>query len=1020
MKISPIVPFLLSAAVLAPPVRAQDDPFAAMRARAIGPAGMSGRVSDVEVALADRNVIYVGAATGGVSRSVDGGLTWTPVFDGKSTLSIGAVAVFQPNPDIVWVGTGEGNPRNSAGVGRGLFRSLDGGETWALMGLERSERIHRILTHPSDPDVVYVGVLGPAWSDGDERGVYRTLDGGETWERVLWQSARTGVADMVMDPENPQKLFAALWDFRREPDFLTSGGPGSGLFVTHDGGDHWRRITEEDGFPSGELGRIGVAIARSEPDVVYALVEASPSALLRSDDGGWTWRTLSDEEGINPRPFYYADLRVDPLNENRLYRLASGIQVTEDLGRTWRTVVPSGVVHGDVHELWIDPEDSRRMIIGNDGGIAFTYDRGAHWRFVENLTFAQFYHIDLDNEVPYNVYGGLQDNGSWYGPSTVWENKGILNAHWRRVGGGDGFTVMNDFSSPEHGYSMSQGGNLQRFNKVTGLQESIRPVHPDGETLRFNWNAGLTVDPFDSTTIYLGSQFLYRSADHGGSWDIISPDLTTDDPQKQRAYQSGGLTLDGSGAEMHTTIIAIGPSHLEDGVIWVGTDDGNVQLTRDGGATWANVRDRLGDLPEGIWIPDVQPSRHVAGRAYLVAEDHRRGDWTPRVYVTEDHGETWRSLATPDLDGFVHAIEEDPVNPDLLFLGTEFGLYVSMDRGNHWIKYTSGVPSVPIRDLKVHPRDGDLVLGTHGRGILVVDDIRPLRELAADPEIRSSTAHVFVPPPALRVNVAEGIGYRSTGHAMQQAEIRPVGALVSFWTAQEGEGRLEVTDRDGALIYSRSLSAGAGVNRVSWSLRPGGDTDPQRFPAMEALPGRYTVTVALGEAESSAELDVVQDPRSRVTAEDLRAKLGAMREMARVGQEASDARDRLEQALEGVDMVLRTLAAEHEELRDQGIALREALRQALQRLFTGPECRGLCRFDVVADAVRAPMRALGSAEGAPSGNEEIMMRQAVEAAREIEEVVGSLMAGDVARYRDALLAAGYTPFSGLGPPGGER
>ena len=410
------------------------DPFASMRAREIGPAGMSGRVADVEVALNDRNIIYVGASTGGLFKSDDGGITWNAVFDDQPALGIGAVAVFQPNPDIVWAGTGEGNPRNSAGVGRGLFKSIDGGHTWQAMGLERSERIHRILTHPTDPDIVYVGVLGPAWSDGQERGLYRTRDGGESWDRVLWQNERTGISEVVMDPRNPDKLFAGMWEFRREPWFLTSGGPGSGLFVTHDGGDSWRRFTEDDGMPSGELGRIGLAISPSNPDVVYALIEAGKSALVRSEDGGRSWDTVSDQPGVNPRPFYYSDLRIDPKNENRLYRLQSAVQVSEDQGRSWRTIVPSQIVHGDVHELWIDPDDPRRMILGEDGGIAFTYDRGDKWRFVENLGLAQFYHIAVDDAVPFNIYGGLQDNGSWWGPSTVWENKGILNAHWFRVG----------------------------------------------------------------------------------------------------------------------------------------------------------------------------------------------------------------------------------------------------------------------------------------------------------------------------------------------------------------------------------------------------------------------------------------------------------------------------------------------------------------------------------------------------------------------------------------------------------
>jgi photosystem II stability/assembly factor-like uncharacterized protein len=669
------------------------------------------------------------------------------------------------------------------------------------------------------------------------------------------------------------------------------------------------------------------------------------------------------------------------------------------------------LIHGDVHELWIDPDDSRRMIIGNDGGIAFTYDRGDHWRFVENLTFAQFYHVDLDNATPFNVYGGLQDSGSWYGPSTVWENKGILNAHWRRVGGGDGFTVMNDFSSPDHGYFMSQGGNLQRFNKATGHQESIRPASPDEETLRFNWNAGLTVDPFDSTSIYLGSQFLHRSPDNGGSWEIISPDLTTDDLTKQRGYESGGLTLDGSGAEMHTTIISVGPSHLEEGVFWVGTDDGNVQLTRDGGATWTNVRDRIGGLPEGIWVPDVQPSRHMAGRAYVVTEDHRRGDWTPYVFVTEDYGETWRSLASPEIDGFVHAIEEDPVNPDLLFLGTEFGLRMSLDRGTSWKTHTSGVPAVPIRDLEVHPRDGDLVLGTHGRGILIIDDIRPLRELAADPSLRERAVHVFGPPPALRVSIAEGIGYRSTGHAMQQGEVRAQGALLSFWASESGPARLEVTTDAGELVLTRDLSAEAGVNRVDWNLRPGGDADELRFPPqMMVLPGAYTVTVRRGDESANAELDVRGDPRSGVSTADLRAKLLALQEMTQLGKRASEARDELQKVLDGVDVVLGTLDEDAEELRAQGTRLRAATRTAMERLFTGPECGGLCRAETVVDPVPTALRALSSAEGAPSANERVMMEQAREAVRVIESEVGELMAGAVAGYRDALRSAGYTPF----------
>ena len=1004
---------VLATLVPAAPSGAQEaeGPFQAMRAREIGPAGMSGRVSDVEVVLSDRNVVYVGGSTGGLFRSDDGGLTWDPIFDDQPALGIGAIAVFQPNPDLVWVGTGEGNPRNSAGVGRGLFKSIDGGESWERVGFEASERIHRVLTHPSDPDVVYVGVMGPAWSDGQERGVYRTRDGGATWERVLWRNERTGVADMVMDPVNPDKIFAAMWEFRRDPWFFTSGGPGSGLFVTHDGGDSWTEIEPADGMPPGDLGRIGLAIAASDPDVVYALVEATRSALLRSDDGGRTWRTVSDEEGIAPRPFYYADLRVDPENENRLYSLHGAIQVSEDQGRTWRTVVPSAIIHGDVHDLWIDPDDSRTMIIAEDGGIAFTRDRGETWRFVENLALAQFYHIDVDDAVPFNVYGGLQDNGSWFGPSTVWENKGILNAHWTRVGGGDGFSVMPDRADPErYGYSMSQGGNLQHFDKRTGARRSIRPVHPDGVPLRFNWNAGLTWDPHEPGTVYLGSQFLHRTRDQGRSWTILSPDLTTNDPAKQRAYESGGLTTDASGAEMHTTIISIGPSHLEQGVIWVGTDDGNVQLTRDGGSTWTNVRANVPDLPEGIWIPDVQPSKHVAGRAYLVAEDHRRGDWTPRVWVTENYGQSWRSIASADIDGFVHAIEEDPVSPDLLFLGTEFGLRVSTDRGASWQTFEAGVPAVPIRDLIVHPRDGDLVLGTHGRALIVVDDIRPLREIADRPAIRSEVVHAFGPPSAHAVEIAEAIGYRSTGMAMQQGETRPYGALLSWSAASAGPARVEITNAADALVWSRDVASTAGINRVVWDLRPGGDADESMPRQLAVAPGAYTYSISKGGASSSAPLDVLGDPRDPITVAEHDATAEALREMQAIAGPVDDRRDVLERVAEGVEIVLETLPDDETTLREQGERLQQAVENVLQRHFTGPECQGGCGGDVTADLVRAPLGRIADERGGPSPHTRTMIEQARAAAQTITTEVDALMAADVAAYRTALQAAGYTPF----------
>ncbi|MBI4544997.1 MAG: hypothetical protein HY703_07380, partial [Gemmatimonadetes bacterium] len=812
------VALLLSFAPVAP---AQVDParLAALETRSIGPAAMSGRVASIDAVHSDPNIIYVGAATGGVWKTTNGGVTWRPIFDEQPTSSIGAVAVFQPNPNIVWVGTGEGNPRNSAGVGTGLYKSLDGGATWSFLGLGKSERIHRVVLHPTDPNVAYVGAMGPAWSEGEERGVYRTRDGGKTWEKVLYVNEKTGVADLVMDPRNPNKLFAAMWQYRRWPWFFESGGPGSGLYVTQDGGSTWTRLGSKDGLPEGELGRIGVAIARSNTDVVYALVEAKTSALLRSADGGRSWTTVNNERGIANRPFYYTDIRVDPQNENRVYNLFSRLNVSEDGGRTFHRLDTG--IHGDNHELWIHPGDGRLMINGNDGGVGISYDRGQSWRFVENLPLGQYYHINVDMQLPYNVYGGLQDNGSWRGPSSVWESGPILNQHWTTVGGGDGFGTLSDPADPDYGYSMSQGGNLRRFNFVTGERKDIKPYHPDGTELRFNWNAGIAVDPFDAKVVYYGSQFLHRSPNRGDSWEIISPDLTTNDSTKQKQRESGGLTRDVTGAENHTTILAIAPSPLERSVLWVGTDDGNVQLTRDGGRSWTNVVARIRGVPPATWVPHLEASRHDAATAFVVFDNHRRGDWTPYIYRTTDYGRSWTSLATPELSGFIHVIEQDPVVPELLYLGTEFGLYVSVSGGRKWFKWTHGFPTVPVQALIVHPRDHDLVVGTHGRAVYILDDVRPLRELARDPALVTRPLHLFEPPAARQYQSRVAAGVRSPGHGVFRGENRPFGALLTFWSkdAPADSATIEVLGSGGEVIRTFRAALEAGANRVAWNLR---------------------------------------------------------------------------------------------------------------------------------------------------------------------------------------------------------
>ncbi|MFP3939592.1 MAG: hypothetical protein ACLF0P_04740 [Thermoanaerobaculia bacterium] len=789
------------AAAAPAPAAAQEgsvDPalLAGLEARSIGPAGMSGRISALAGVSGDPPVLYVGSASGGLWRSVDGAVTWEPLFDDQPVASIGAIAVDPTAPEVLWVGTGEASPRNSASVGNGVYRSLDGGETWSHLGLEETEKVDEILLDPRDTDVAYVCALGSSWEGTEERGVYKTTDGGATFEKVLpGANPTTGCADLAMDPSNPNQLVAALWDHRRWPWFFRSGGPGSGLFVTHDGGESWREVTPEDGLPEGDLGRIGVAFAPSDPEVVYALVEAEENAFYASGDGGRTFEKRSTDDEIGNRPFYYSRIFVDPADPERIYSLWSVMSVSIDGGRSWETLVPFREAHPDHHALWIDPADPTFVVDGNDGGVYVSRDRGETWRFARNLPLAQYYHVRVDDAVPYNVYGGLQDNGSWKGPAEVWENGGIRTLHWDEVGFGDGFDTAPFPDDPMQGYAMSQEGYLVRWNLRTGERKDIRPAPPgseegpetgsgeegeDGEAveLRFNWNAGFAQDPFEAATIYFGSQFVHRSTDRGETWEVISGDLTTDRPEWQRQAESGGLTPDATGAENFTSIIALEPSPVERGVLWAGTDDGRLHVTRDGGGTWTSVEGNVRGVPKHTWIPHVHASPHESGTAFVVFDDHRRFDWTPYVYRTDDYGASWTRLSTDDVRGYALSVVQDPVDPDLLFLGTEFGLWVSLDGGGDWMEWTHGVPTVSVMDLAFQEREADLVLGTHGRGIFVLDDVTPLRDL--DPAALEAPLHLFPLSDAQQHEVAQTPASRFPGATEFRGENEPYGAFITF------------------------------------------------------------------------------------------------------------------------------------------------------------------------------------------------------------------------------------------------
>jgi photosystem II stability/assembly factor-like uncharacterized protein len=902
---------------------------------------MSGRVTAIDVDLRNPDRIYIGAASGGIWLSEDGGVSWKPIFDEADIHSIGALKIDPTNSDIIYAGTGEGNPRNSHTSGAGIFKSLDRGKTWKCMGLEKTKLIHRILINPQRPNLVYVGALGAAWGPNKERGLFRSKDGGTSWENILYINDSTGIADLVMDPGNPNKIIAATWQFYRTPWTFHSGGPGSGMHLSWDGGDSWRKITSQDGLPKGDLGRIGIAISRSKPNIIYALVEAKKNGLYKSTDGGEKWRLVSSKN-IGNRPFYYAEFYVDPINENRLFNLHTYMTISEDGGKTFRNVLDySTGVHPDHHAFWIHPEDPSYMIDGNDGGIVISRDGGASWRHVANLPVGQFYHVSIDEQVPFNVYGGMQDNGSWYGPSSVYKRGGIRNQDWREMYFGDGFDVLPLGDGSRFLYAMSQGGNVALVDKVTGDSKFIKPVHPDGNKLRFNWNAAIAADPRDENGLYFGSQYVHHSADRGKNWKIISPDLTTNDTLKQKQDKSGGLTLDATAAENYTTILCIEPDPFDEKTIWVGTDDGNLQKTIDGGQSWTEISNLLPGLPQGSWIPQIRHSLTDKNEIFLVANDYRRNDWSAYAYRSRDNGLTWqRLLDDQDVQGHCHTIIQDPMQSNLLFLGTERGLYYSYNDGTTWNKWTCKFPSVPVRDLQISKKEHSLVVGTFGRAIWILDDLTPLRFLAKDnldePDLlQGQDAY------SARIKAADGV--RFTANGIYQGSNRGNGLFYYvYMPAPEKEKnkeevaidskrkkkskvvkpetdalvdeknkkpdskiKLVIFDHVQDTMLKRELKYHVGINRYRWSMRRQGPFGPSRkkrktddLPARWTVPpGEYKLLVSHDDFRDSAIVRVWPDPRLPEADSDFEAM--------RAYQDQSD--DIMEKMAQGTDQLAEIL-----------------------------------------------------------------------------------------------------------------
>jgi photosystem II stability/assembly factor-like uncharacterized protein len=909
-----------------------------MKPRNIGPGGMSGRVTAIDVVTSNTDIMYAGTASGGLWKSNSGGITWEPIFDNEVTASIGAVEIQQSNPSVIWVGTGEGNPRNSLNGGYGIYKSLDGGKNWMAMGLEKTRHIHRIIIDPTNPDVVYVGAIGSPWGEHPERGVYKTTDGGKTWNNILFANNKTGVADLIMDPSNPNKLIAAMWEHKRDPWFFNSGGEGSGLHITHDGGKTWKKITEDDGFPKGNLGRIGVAIAANKPNIIYALVEAKKNALYKSEDGGFKWKMINDKSDIGNRPFYYSEIYVDPQNENRVYSIYTYVNVSEDGGKNFDELMPAyGVdngVHPDHHAWWIHPEDGSFMIDGNDGGLNITHDSGKSWRFIGNLPVAQFYHINVDNEFPYNVYGGMQDNGSWRGPAYVWRDQGIRNSYWQEISFGDGFDVVPDKDDSRYGWSMSQQGSVSRYDWQTGNNYDVKPTHPDADVaLRFNWNSAINIDPFDNSTVYFGSQFVHKSTDKGETWTVISPDLSTNDSEKQKQSESGGLTMDATGAENHCTILVIEPSPLEKDMLWAGTDDGRVHYTTNGGNDWIEVSQNLKNLPKGSWIAQIKASNKNKGEALLIANDYRRFNYTPYAYRTKNYGKSWeRIVDKDDVEGFTLSIVEDIEEPNLIFLGTDDGLYISINAGEKWTKWTEGFPTVPVKDLVIHPREHDLVIGTFGRAAWVLDDLRPLREIAKNKSIISLNIKLFDPPTAYQAAYQQPTGSRFGADAMYHGENRSGGARFSYLFNEkdqpktdkkeetedgdeDDDNKKEVQDANKNVVTWDSLTLKLydgerlirtlkqkapkenGVQKWLWYMDEAGVDYPSRSiressresGGISVNPGTYRAVLHYGNQLSETTIKVESDPRLDVSQKNTDEVYAALKQLEQSQQTAADA-----------------------------------------------------------------------------------------------------------------------------------
>ena len=933
-RFSVLAQALLAGVLLAAPLPAQD--LGTLPWRHIGPSSFGGRIDDIEAIPGRPSTIFVGTAGGGVFRTTNNGTTWAPVFDrdGRST-SIGDIAIAPSDPGIVWVGTGEPNNRQSSTWGDGIYRSLDGGETWTHMGLKETHHIGRVVIHPRNPNTVFVAALGHLWGPNDDRGVYRTTDGGTTWKKVLAGNNVTGAVDVALDPDG-RTVYAAMYQRQRRGFGFVGGGPGSGLFRSRDGGDTWEPLT--NGLPVGVKGRIGIAIAPSQPNTVYAIVEAKAGGVFRSDDKGSTWTRQSS---LNPRPMYYSQVRVDPQHPDRVWVLGTYVHKSIDGGKTFTTDSTGDRIHVDHHALWLNPNDGNHMMLGNDGGLYFTYDGAKNWDFIDNLPIGQFYDIDVDDRDPYYVYGGTQDNGTWGLPVRTYNGVGITNADVINIAYGDGFFTVTDPADPRYIYANSQGGRAYRVHLATREERGIRPVPADAkDTIRFNWSTPMVRSPHDPRTNYYGGNKLFRTRDGGESWDVVSPDLTRN--QEWKSIPIMGIVRDSTtpsrddGVSDYGTMTSVSESPRSQGVLLVGTDDGQVQLSTDGGAAWTNITARF-KLPAPRWVSKVLWSQHEARTAYVAFDGHYDDDLAPMLYRTTDGGTTWSAVAGDLPVGHsVKTLAEHPSNRDVLFAGTEFGLYVTFDGGKRWAHVGGALPRVRIDDIAIHPKHRDLVLGTHGRSIIVLDDISLFDKGA--PVVASGEAALYPIRPVMQRFVTRVLP--TPGARNFQAPNPPPGALITYAlgvpaSASDTVATLKVADAAGKVVRTLRVPAAAGIHRAAWDLhydRAPGVTDADEgwfgLPSGAWVPpGRYTVTLAARGREVSQPVDVSGDSRVEIAAGALEARHAASVRLAALQKSFNDGvelhkqmtaeRERLEKALATTPARRDSLAALVAEVRQQ-------------------------------------------------------------------------------------------------------